>query len=111
MIRATERSQAVYMSARQGSYRWRSHRAVAHEADFLNGVVDSQLELIRQLPMHQRAELAEALAVLVMLAQAYRHYGLGWISRRELRHRTDRALASLDALGPVATGARSGARS
>ena len=79
---------------------------MAREADFLNGVVDSQLEFIRQLPMHQRDELAEALAVLVMLAQDHRHYGLGWISRRELRHRTDRALASLDALGPVPTGAR-----
>lgn len=98
------------MAARQGSFRWRSHRAVAREADFLNGVVDAQLEFIRQLPMHQRDELAEALAVLVMLAADHRHFGLGWISRRELRHRTDRALASLDALGQVPTGAIAGPR-
>lgn len=97
-------------AVRQGSFRWRSHRAVAREADFLNGVVDAQLEFIRQLPMHQRDELAEALAVLVILAQDHRHYGLGWISRRELRHRTDRALASLDALGQVPTGAIAGPR-
>ena len=89
------------MAARQSSFQWRSHRAVAHEADFLNSVVDSQLEFIRQLPMHQRDELAEALALLVMLAQDHRYYGLGWISRRELRRRTDRTLASLDVLGQL----------
>lgn len=93
------------MAARQGSTQGRGHRAAAREADFLNDVVDSQLEFIRALPMHQRDELAEALAVLVMLAQDHRHYGLGWISRRELRHRTDRALGRLDALGQVPTGA------
>lgn len=94
------------MVARQGSFRWRRRqRAVASEADFLDGVVDAQLEFIRQLPMHQRDALAEALAVLAMLAQDHRRYGRGWISRRELRHRTDRALAELDALGQVPSGA------
>jgi hypothetical protein len=91
------------MARRQGSSWWRSHRAAAREADFLNGVVDAQLEFICQLPIHQRDELAEALAVLVMLAADHRRYGLGWISRRELRHRTDHALASLDALGQTPT--------
>jgi hypothetical protein len=91
------------MVVRQGSFGWRSRRAAAREAEFLDGVVDSQLEFIRQLPMHQRDELAEALAILVMLALDHRHYSLGWISRRELRHRTDRALASLDILGQAPT--------
>jgi hypothetical protein len=93
------------MVARQGGFRWRRHRAMTREADFLDGVVDAQLECIRQLPMHLRDELVEALAVLAMLAQDHRLYGRGWISRRELRHRTDRALANLDVLGQVPTGA------
>lgn len=71
---------------------------MAREAAFLDSVVDAQLEFIRQLPMHRRAELAEALAVLVMLAQDHRYRAQGWISRRELRYRAERALAELDAL-------------
>lgn len=93
------------MTVRQSRFWWWTHRAVAREAEFLDSVVDAQLEFIRQLPMHQRDELAEALAVLVMLAQYHRHYGLGWISRRELRHHTEHALARLDALGQIPTGA------
>ena len=73
-------------------------RAVAPEAVFLDGLVDAQLDLIGQLPMHRREELAEALAVLVMLAQDHRYRAQGWISRRQLRHRIGRALADLDAL-------------
>jgi hypothetical protein len=73
-------------------------QAVAQEAAFLDGLVDAQLEFIRQLPLHRREELAEALAVLVMLAQDHRYRAQGWISRRELRHRIGRALAGLDAL-------------
>ncbi|MGB8258472.1 MAG: hypothetical protein WCE71_24440 [Pseudonocardiaceae bacterium] len=71
---------------------------MAREADYLDGLVDAQLDFIGQLPMHRREELAEALAVLVMLAQDYRYCAQGWISRRELRHRIGRALAGLDAL-------------
>lgn len=81
----------------------RHHRVVARDADFLDGVVEAQLALIRQLPMDQRGELAEALAILVTLAQDHRYYLRAWISRRELRHRIDRALLSLDALPRVAT--------
>jgi hypothetical protein len=105
MIRATGRSQVMQMAVRQDSSRWRRHRAMAREAEFLDGVVDAQLELVRQLPVDQRDELAEALAVLAMLAQDHRYYGRRWITRRELRHRTDRALATLDALGQVPAGA------
>jgi hypothetical protein len=76
----------------------RRRHTVAREAAFLDGLVDAQLEFIRQLPMHRREELAEALAVLVMLAQDHRYHAQGWISRRELRHRIGRALAGLDAL-------------
>lgn len=73
-------------------------RAVAREAAFLDGLVDAQLDFIGQLPMHRREELAEALAVLVMLAGDHRYRAQGWISRRQLRHRIGRALADLDAL-------------
>ncbi len=76
----------------------RRRHAVAREADYLDGLVNAQLDFIGQLPMHRREELAEALAVLVMLAQDHRYRAQGWISRRELRHRIGRALAGLDAL-------------
>jgi hypothetical protein len=79
-------------------FRWRYRRVMDREADFLDGVVDAQLEYIRTLPMHQRDELARALAVLVTLAQDHRHCAQGWISRRELRHRVAHSLSSLDAL-------------
>lgn len=75
---------------------------MAREADFLDGLVDAQLDLITVLPMHRRDELAEALGVLVMLAQDHRHCAQGWITRRELRRRIGRALAGLDALLQVA---------
>jgi hypothetical protein len=98
MVQQTGLSQAVHMVAWQDRFRWRRHRAVAREALFLDNVVDDQLEFIRQLPMHRRDGLAEALAVLVMLAQDHRYCAQGWISRRELRHRAGRAIADLDAL-------------
>ena len=79
-------------------FRWRCRRFMDREADFLDGVVDAQLEFIRTLPMHQRDELARALAVLVTLARDHRHCAQGWISRRELRRRVEHSLSSLDAL-------------
>ncbi|MGH3978608.1 MAG: hypothetical protein ACRDRZ_06350 [Pseudonocardiaceae bacterium] len=68
------------------------------EAEFLDGLVDAGLEFVRRLPVHLRGRPAEVLAVLVMLAADHRHYAQGWISRRELRRRTQRAIADLDAL-------------
>lgn len=92
---------AVGMVAWQDCFRWRRCRAVAREAVFLDNLVDAQLEFVRQLPMHRRDELTEALAVLVVLAQDHRYCAQGWISRRELRHRAELALADLDALRQV----------
>jgi hypothetical protein len=89
------------MVARRHMFSWRHQRAIAQDADFLDGVVDAQLDLLRQLPLDQRDELADALAVLVMLAEDHRYYLRNWINRRELRHRTERALVSLDAVGHV----------
>jgi hypothetical protein len=91
------------MVARQRRFSWRQHLAVARDADFLDGVVDAQLEVVRQLPFDQRDELAEALAVLVTLAQDHRYYLRHWISRRELRQRVEYALITLDALGHLPT--------
>jgi hypothetical protein len=76
----------------------RRSRTALLEADFLDRLVDAELEFIRRLPVHVRSKPAEALAVLVMLAQDHRHYAQGWISRRRLRHRVQRAVADLDTL-------------
>lgn len=80
---------------------WLRRRAGRREADYLDGLVNTELEFIRQLPEQQRSRPAEALALLAMLAQDHRHYGLGWISRRELRHRVERTLTDLDALWQI----------
>ena len=86
---------------RFGSLRRRTARL---EADFLDDLVDAELTFMRQLPVHLRDGPTDALAVLVMLAQDYRHYAQGWINRRELRHRAERALADLDVLRQVPGG-------
>lgn len=78
--------------------RWRRSRAARDTADVLDRLVEAELEFLRRLPVHLRARPAEALAVLVMLAQEHRYYALGWLSRRELRRRCERALSDLDAL-------------
>jgi hypothetical protein len=66
----------------------RSLRQAAATAELLDRIVDRDLVLVRALPVHQRGRPVEKLAALVMLAQAYRHYAAGWISRRELRRRS-----------------------
>ncbi len=76
----------------------RRTRAARWDADLLDGLVDTELEFVRRLPMHLRARPVETLAVKAMLAQDYRHYAHGRINRRELRHRAQRALDDLDAL-------------
>ncbi|MGH3933101.1 MAG: hypothetical protein ACRDTF_24360 [Pseudonocardiaceae bacterium] len=81
-------------------------RAAWVEADFLDRLVDAELEFVRRLPAHLRAKPAEALAVLVMLAQDHRYYALGWISRRALRRRAERAVTDLDSLREATTGGR-----
>ena len=58
-----------------------------HSAQVLDQVVEGQLPLIARLPEDSRRRSADYLAELVMLAQAYRHYASGWISRKELERR------------------------
>jgi hypothetical protein len=74
----------------------RRGRTARLEADFLDRLVNAELEFVRRLPVHLRSKPAEALAVLVMLAQDHRYYAQGWISRRTLRARAERAIIELD---------------
>ncbi|MEV4649227.1 hypothetical protein [Saccharopolyspora sp. NPDC049357] len=83
--------------------RSRRDRALA-SARLLNEIVDGHLESMRQLPPELREPYAEHLAELVMVAQAYRHYAAGWISRRVLHRRARAALRRMDepnGLAPV----------
>jgi hypothetical protein len=65
----------------------RRARRALDSARVLDEVVEHQLPLVAGLPEHSRRRAADFLAELVMLAQAYRHYAAGWISRRELERR------------------------
>jgi hypothetical protein len=76
----------------------RRRRMARLEADFLDRLVDAELEFMNRLPVNVRGGPTDALAILVMLAQDYRHYAQGWISRHELTHRTERALTELAVL-------------
>lgn len=53
----------------------------------LDDVVANQLALVSRLPEDSRRRAADYLAELVMLAQSYRHFAAGWISRKELERR------------------------
>ena len=56
-------------------------------AQVLDEVVAAQLALVSRLPEDSRRRAADYLAELVMLAQSYRHFAAGWITRRELERR------------------------
>jgi hypothetical protein len=65
----------------------RRARRALDSARVLDEVVANQLALVSRLPEEGRRRAADFLAELVMLAQAYRHYAAGWITRRELEQR------------------------
>ena len=65
----------------------RRARRALDSARVIDEVVNNQLMLVSRLPEERRRRAADFLAELVMLAQAYRHYAIGWISRRELERR------------------------
>jgi hypothetical protein len=67
--------------------RTRRAKRALDSARVLDEVVANQLALVSRLPEDGRRRAADFLAELVMLAQAYRHYAAGWISRRELERR------------------------
>ncbi|MFC5285491.1 hypothetical protein ACFPM7_00350 [Actinokineospora guangxiensis] len=72
----------------------RGKRAL-ESAQVLDDVVESQLALVARLPEESRVRAAEHLAEMVLLAQAYRHYAQGWITRRELDRRGREAAEKL----------------
>lgn len=73
---------------------WRA-RSALRSARILDEIVAVQLPLVSRLPEDSRRRVADYLAELVLLAQAYRHYAAGWISRRELERR---GLSTMDQL-------------
>ncbi|MCE7005037.1 hypothetical protein LWC34_19710 [Kibdelosporangium philippinense] len=64
----------------------RAKRAL-RSAQVLDEVVEAQLALVSRLPEGSRRRAADYLAELVMLAQSYRHFAAGWITRKELEKR------------------------
>lgn len=76
-------------------FRSRRARRALDSARVLDDVVANQLALVSRLPEDGRRRAADFLAELVMLAQAYRHYAAGWISRRELERRGLNAMRRL----------------
>ncbi|RJQ73259.1 hypothetical protein D5S17_24955 [Pseudonocardiaceae bacterium YIM PH 21723] len=85
---------------RYGRIGWRAKRAV-RAAELLDELVDGQLPLLAGLSEASRRRSADYLAELVLLAQAYRHYAAGWISRKELERRGRLAVLRLDDLRSV----------
>jgi hypothetical protein len=85
------------LTSRAFSRSRRAKRAL-DSAQVLEDVVANQLTLVSRLPEDGRRRAADFLAELVMLAQHYRHYAAGWISRKELEQRgfaTMRRLAAI----------------
>jgi hypothetical protein len=64
----------------------------------LDAVVDSHLPFVARLPEVSRSRAAEFLAELVTLAQSYRYYASGWITRRELEGRSMRTMRRLSTI-------------
>ncbi|GAB3913726.1 hypothetical protein GCM10029964_123730 [Kibdelosporangium lantanae] len=65
----------------------RRARRALKSAQVLDEVVAAQLALVPRLPEDSRRRAADYLAELVMLAQNYRHFAAGWMSRKELERR------------------------
>jgi hypothetical protein len=69
-------------------------------------LVDDRVTGLRDLPEDSRRRHADHLAELVMLAEAYRGFGRGWIGKRELDRRAAATTRRLTALRvPSTTGA------
>ena len=78
--------------------RSRRARRALDSARVLDEVVANQLALVSRLPEEGRRRAADFLAELVMLAQHYRHFAAGWISRRELERRGLNTMRRLSAI-------------
>jgi hypothetical protein len=80
------------------SSRSRRVKRAMDSARVLDEVVANQLALVSRLSEDGRRRAADFLAELVMLAQSYRHYAAGWISRRELERRGLHHMRTLSAI-------------
>ena len=78
--------------------RTRRAKRALDSAAVLDDVVANQLALVSRLPEDGRRRAADFLAELVMLAQHYRHYAAGWISRKELERRGFSTMRRLSAI-------------
>jgi len=76
----------------------RHARRALESARILDHVVNSHLALVSRLSEDARRRAADFLAELVMLAESYRHYAAGWISRRELDRRGAHTMRRLAAI-------------
>lgn len=65
----------------------RRARRALDSARMLDQMVADHLPVMARLPEASRRRVADFLAELVLLSQAYRHHAAGWISRRELQRR------------------------
>lgn len=81
---------------RMGFFRGRRHARRA--AGVLDELVDAQVELLPQLPESRRANAADYLAELALLADTYRYYADGWIEREELERRGNDTIERLSQL-------------
>ncbi|EWC58328.1 hypothetical protein UO65_6394 [Actinokineospora spheciospongiae] len=75
----------------------RQRRALA-TASSIERLVGDRVGQVRDLPEDARGRHADHMAELVLLAQAYRHFGRGWISKRELDRRAAAATRELTRL-------------
>lgn len=73
-------------------------RRALRSAQMLDDVVDAQAGSLPELPEDVRRSGADHLAELALLAQAYRAYAAGRLSRRELRCRGWSAVARLESI-------------
>ncbi len=74
---------------------WRRRRAL-RSARMLDEMVDAQVAAIPLLAEDLRARTVEQLAQLVSLAQVYRHFAAGWITRPTFDRRCREIGARLD---------------
>ena len=77
---------------------WRRRRAL-RSARMLDDMVDAQVVALPLLPEDVRSRSADQLAELVMLAQTYRHFSAGWITRSTLDRRCKEIVARLEGSG------------
>jgi hypothetical protein len=75
----------------------RQQRALS-TASAIERLVGDRVGRVRDLPEDTRGRHADHLAELVLPAQAHRHFGRGWIGRRELERLAGAAIRRMTVL-------------